>query len=164
MKLDGPVRGYASRDDQLFSRVQVMPSGCWEWQGVRRKTRGKEYGQLKVDGIMRSAHRVAYLLRVGPLGEDDQVLHRCDNPPCCNPEHLFKGSNDDNVADRVAKGRSARNLGEASPSAKLTESDVQRIRRMFESGMTNLAIAELFPVNDRMVSMIVRRKAWRHVA
>lgn len=154
-------RRETDRDAQLFDRTVVTDGGCWEWQGYRSR---KGYGEIKVDGRMEKAHRQAFLLRRGPIPQGMHVLHRCDNPPCVNPDHLFLGTNDDNVADRTAKGRSARNVGAAASTAKLTEDDVRQIRRMATLGMTNLEIAEAFPVNDRSISNIIRNKTWSHVA
>lgn len=80
---------------------------CWEWQGgcdrVRDLTRG--YGRFWLNGRMESAHRVAYEEFIGPVPEGQFVLHDCDNPPCVNPVHLYAGTNSDNQADRVRRGR-----------------------------------------------------------
>ena len=153
-------RRETDRDAQLFDRAAVLDDACWEWTGYRNR---KGYGQIKADGRMVATHRQAFLLRRGPIPEGMHVLHRCDNPPCVNPDHLFLGSNDDNVAERVRKGRSGRNAGASASTAKLTEDDVRRIRRMASLGMTNLEIAEAFPVNDRSISNIVRHKTWKEV-
>ena len=79
------------------------PDGCWEHQGSTHPESGHSY--IFDDGSKRRAHRVAYELMVGPIPDDLCVLHRCDNPPCVNPGHLWLGTQLDNIADRDAKGR-----------------------------------------------------------
>jgi hypothetical protein len=103
MGLRGPkVRPFAER---FWSRVRRSDDGaCWDWLGA---VMGKGYGVLKKPGerLNVSAHRAAYELANGPIPDRMHVLHRCDRPRCCNPAHLFIGTNADNVADMMAKGR-----------------------------------------------------------
>src|SRR6185295_10809571 len=96
--------------------------GCWEWQGWRN---AGGYGVLASGPAGRQkdelAHRIAWRLTNGAIPDGLRVLHRCDNPPCCNPAHLFLGSDADNVADCIAKGRSRR-------ARRLTDVQVREIR------------------------------------
>lgn len=104
--------------DRFWSRVDVgAPNACWEWQGARDSF---GYGQAR-----EATHRTAWALTHGPIPSGMCVCHRCDNPPCCNPDHLFLGTRADNNRDRHAKGRSA-NLerGERHPQAGLTAAKV----------------------------------------
>ncbi len=149
------------RMEQLYGRTRPGAGGCIEFTGYRSV---KGYGEIKVDGRMEKAHRQAWVLHHGPIPEGMHVMHSCDNPPCVNIEHLTLGTNDDNVADRVAKGRSSRLLGERSTSAKLTEADVKAIRRMASLGMTNMEIAAEFNVSNQNVSQIVLRRTWKEVS
>jgi hypothetical protein len=80
------------------------PDACWPWTGARTSW---GYGNTRVDGKTVGTHRVAWQLTHGPIPAGMSVLHRCDNPPCCNPRHLFLGSPLDNKADSIAKGRDA---------------------------------------------------------
>lgn len=133
----------------------ITPSGCWEWYG-RRHSAG--YGLISRG---RYAHRAAYAQAHGPIDSAQHVLHRCDNPPCCNPAHLFLGTQADNMADKQAKGRQAR--GARNGSAKLTEHDVRGIRCLVSYGETHAAIAGRFGVAPSQVSMIRNGHTWRHV-
>lgn len=97
-------------EERFWSLVSVGPPDvCWEWLGYKTK---KGYGQLPVMHPHRRAHRMAFELSGGRLKPGEVVLHRCDNPPCCNPRHLFAGTQLDNVRDRQSKGRQAK--GESS--------------------------------------------------
>jgi len=87
---------------RFWAKVQKTAT-CWLWTGTRTR---QGYGQFAVDKRTRaSAHRMAYELTHGPIPEGLDVLHKCDNPPCCNPEHLFLGTHQDNMIDAVHKGR-----------------------------------------------------------
>jgi len=86
----------------VMARVVKLPSGCWEYQGA---TGSGGYGRIRWAGRTQSAPRVAYQMLVGSAPGEMNVCHRCDNPPCINPDHLFLGTQADNVRDMVAKGR-----------------------------------------------------------
>lgn len=152
---------FAAIDPALRLAEKQAPNpetGCLEFQGYRCP---KGYGQFKLHGRMEKAHRAAWIIARGEMPPGLHVLHACDNPSCVNVDHLFPGTNDDNVADRVSKGRSAR--GRPPQTTKLTAEDVREIRRLSASGMSSCDIARRFPVNDRSVSNIVTGKTWRSV-
>lgn len=90
----------------LLGRVVRRPKsnkpGCWFWTGALN---GDGYGIVSIDGRLLLTHRVAYELFVGPIPDGHEVCHRCDNPQCCKPAHLFVGTRTDNAADMWAKGR-----------------------------------------------------------
>jgi hypothetical protein len=138
--------------------------GCWEWQGARNRS---GYGLFQLgrrNGGSTLAHRVAWWLHHGtPPDVDVHVCHHCDNPPCCNPAHLFLGTDADNHADKVAKGRQTR--GEQIIFAKLTEARVREARRLFATGTHTLAdLAERYGVVPATVRRAVEGETWRHVA
>lgn len=141
--------------DRLMSRVAVQTSGCWEVSGHRMN---KGYVQIACGrGRKMLAHRLAWFLRHGDPGEWC-VLHRCDNPPCVNPAHLFLGTRADNNRDMWAKGRGNRERprGEAAHHAKLSDRQVEEIRRLYAAGRyTQRQLAERFG--------IVQSHVWRLV-
>ena len=137
---------------------------CCLWTGAHNGNNA--YGQLTIAGQRALAHRVAWELTHGPIPKGRGyhgtcVLHRCDNPPCCNPEHLQLGSNRDNVRDMLAKSRNAR--GERMGSARLTAAVVLEIRGKFASGTRQVDLVREYGVGPPAVHNIVHRKTWRHV-
>lgn len=88
--------------ERFLEKIEKIDGGCWFWTGTLT-TFG--YGVLRVDGRNVGAHRVAYELFVGPIDDGMNILHGCDNPPCCNPAHLRQGTQAENIADMVARNR-----------------------------------------------------------
>ena len=137
--------------------IPGWPSECWIWTAALR---GNGYGTIKVYGKMFSAHRVAYEIYVGPIDDGMHVCHTCDVRLCCNPAHLWIGTNADNMADRNAKGRQAHLQGAANSQAKLTEAEVLAIRA---APGTQKTIAAQFGITRSNVGLIKRRKRWAHL-
>lgn len=140
---------------QLISGLHIAESGCWEWTGSL-DTGG--YGRLKNKGT----HRISYESFVGPVGAL-HVLHRCDNPPCCNPHHLFLGTQADNMMDKQSKGRNRVAIGEKHAKAKMTDETVRSARRAWAKGQSIKSLAREHGVSSCTISHIVNRKLWRHV-
>lgn len=134
-------------------------TGCIEWTGFRLKKMG--YGRIRRGGDFIYAHRLAYELKHGPIPKGLCVCHRCDNPPCCNDEHLYLDTHAGNMADMVLKGRSLK--GSKSPNAKLTEKDVTEIRRRLAAGELQREIAVDLQIARPYVSMIKSGKGWAHL-
>ena len=116
--------------ERLRDKLIATPGGCLEYQGVRNSD---GYGQIKVDGKMLLAHRVAYELAHGPIPSGLCVCHRCDNPSCCNPDHLFLGTHNENVKDMIDKGRQF---------TKKTPEKLERLRELRAQGLTFREIGE----------------------
>ena len=139
------------------------PDACWPWAGALGANGG--YGRFRPDrGVEFRAHVFAYEHANGEVPKGKVVCHSCDNPPCCNPKHLFAGTHGDNVADKVAKGRQRR--GMTSPGAKLTDERVREIRQRYVArhpANGAAAMAREFGVDRSVVSEIVNFKRWSHV-
>ena len=142
--------------ERFWSKVDRSggPDACWPWMGGRR---AKGYGLFWLDGRGRNANRVAYELDRGhpPPPERPFVLHHCDDPPCCNPKHLYSGTAAENTADAKLKGRLAH---------RLTEKDVHEIRRRAASGESMRALGRTFNVSKSTISLIVLRRTWAHIS
>jgi hypothetical protein len=108
------------------------------------------------------AHRAAWELTNGPIPADQQVLHRCDNPACCNPAHLKLGTHFDNMQDRKRAGRYVSfYCGEKHHNAKMTAELVGELRQLREEGWTLAKLATRYSISEAQVSNIARRKVWR---
>lgn len=147
--------------DHFWRFVEKTPS-CWLWTGLLNN---RGYGDLMNRHKHYYAHRLSYEIAFGPIPDDMCVCHRCDNPRCVNPAHLFLGSNSANIADKVAKRRQrGPHLGEQHHNAKLTVPQVMAIRdRRATTGDTYAAIAADYGVSEATVIYIVQGKRWRHV-
>lgn len=122
------VREPIGFEDLFWSQVD-MDGDCWEWLGHRQRD---GYGTVKYDRETERAHRVAWILARGIIPPGLHVLHRCDNPPCVNPDHLWLGTHLENMRDRDSKNRRRAPVGELNPRAKLTWDDVAYIRSSSE--------------------------------
>lgn len=127
------------------------PSECWPWLGSTRSE--PPYGVGRFAGRKPAAHRIAWELMNHRDAGDLYVCHTCDNPLCCNPGHLFLGTELDNQRDCARKGR--------FPQRKLTEIEVREIRRIYgKGGNSQSVLAERFGVHRAQISRIIRRRKW----
>lgn len=146
-------------EERFYDKVDAGPGGgCHLWTAALRGRGEYKYGTFKQNRLQRNSHRVAWELRHGEIPEGMNVLHRCDNPRCVNPGHLFLGTTLDNIEDKVAKGRQPR--GESHPHAKLTASAVRAIRK---DPRNNIEVAAEYGVHNSLISMVRLRKIWDHV-
>lgn len=169
---DGKMHPYAMHRTEselkhdFWKRVKVgKEDDCWPWTGANDCQRG--YGVVWNNGRKWKTHRYAYFVTNGGIPFGLLVCHRCDNPPCCNPNHLFLGTCRDNNNDMLQKGRANRERGEARYNARLKEEDVRQIRARYQKrkvgGMGIDRLAEIYGVGRTMIQAIVTRKRWAHV-
>jgi hypothetical protein len=153
------VRPIAER----FWEKVAKSDGCWLWTAFRTE---KGYGKLAGSRSPVRAHRVSYELAFGHIPEGLCVLHRCDNPPCVRPDHLFLGTEADNSADMKAKrrGRGPAMQGTAHPRAKLTDEQVVAIRAAYQPRIVSAAVlAAKFGVSRATIDGIVSGRYWKHL-
>lgn len=159
--------------DRFLSRTEYNENGCLIWTGAGYGT--KIYGGFYPNASTKKVRAHAWILRY-TLGdaylEGKQVLHKCDVPKCVNPEHLFQGTNKDNMADMMSKGRNAK--GESSGAAKLTDDVVREIRRLYAEGTWSSLLGRTVPVtaaemgrtlgvSQSCVMEVVKGNTWKHV-
>jgi len=132
---------------------------CWEWTKTLSST---GYGVIQISGRQRYAHRLAWEFTFGRIGTRLFVCHKCDNRKCCNPSHMFLGTNEENTADRHAKGRDARGL--RSSGSKLSPQSVREIRALAADGVSYSEIGRRYDVWPNAVKRVVARETWKHVA
>lgn len=176
------IDSYSPITRVLFNHVRVTDDGCWEWAGTRRKG----YGRLSIAGRNYSIHRLIYEDVVGPIPAGQIVMHRCDNPPCCRPDHLKAGTQAENLADMRKKGRANRAPAEPKPiraprlpakkkepvgqalgsrhgNSKLSEDAVREIRTSVEAGVSQADLARKYGVHQSQISRALNGKLWAHV-
>lgn len=155
--------------ERVLEKVVRLPfSGCWIFMGA---TNSFGYGIVGTGarGMPNDrAHRITYKYFHGEIPAGMFVCHKCDVPSCCNPDHLFVGTNQDNVRDMISKGRNSlppRNphiVGSVHPGAKLNEEQVAEIRKMYASGVVQQKLAEQFGVARQTISKVVNYKRFKH--
>ena len=151
-----PIALAADDIERFWSKVDASSKdGCWLWTATL--THG--YGSFWLVGTNARAHRVAYTLAHGPIPDDFCVCHRCDNPRCVNPEHLFLGTNAENQADKVAKLRHSH--GEAHGAARLCLADIAEIHRLAASGGKQTVIATQFDVSRAVIHGVLTNRIWK---
>lgn len=153
---------HKSREQRLWAKIDKRDMGeCWEWKGYRDAHGYGIFG--KNHGILVRSHRFVYEITQGKIPDGMIVCHKCDNPPCCNPSHLFLGTPADNSRDCKLKGRARGPKGIDNASAKLTTNDVLEIRRLWSVGVKPVAIASAYSVDQSSIWNIIKHKTWRHI-
>lgn len=161
-----------TREQKFWERVDKDGSlnseigNCWLWTGYIERC---GYGRLKikVDGKwkMLQAHRVSWMLEKGEYPKYF-ILHKCDTRNCVRPDHLFEGTQLDNMADMTAKGRGNRRFrsqGEKGPNSKLTKDDILSIYKMLKNGVKRVDIATKYKCSPSLITLISKGKNWKHL-
>jgi len=153
------------KDLRFFRRLKLTDKGCLEYQGSLSDAGYGRVRRRKIQQALMGAHRYAFFLANGYW--PPMVCHSCDNPPCCNPEHLFAGNHEINMQDCYAKGRGyfcyKDNGGENNGNSKLKKEDVIKIKELIKEGKYNTYIAGLFNITHSAVSLIRLGKTWNTV-
>ena len=146
-----------SRSDFLWSlkKNDLRPEECWIWA---KSPNGRGYGNVHVNGKTISAHRLSYELFKGPIPDGLYVCHTCDNKRCVNPNHLFIGTQKDNLQDASRKG--IMNFGEKNGQAKLTVNQVREIKKKLLSGQSQVELAKEYKVTKGNIAHIARGRTW----
>jgi len=134
---------------------------CWEWVGA---CDSGGYGRMGLDGKYHPVHRLAYKSIYGNISDKINVLHTCDNRKCCNPNHLFLGTDKDNAIDKVRKGRQQRLCGELNGRCKLTNEQVKEIRILYSTNNYSYTqLSNKYNVTKANISNIINYKLWKHI-
>lgn len=137
------------------------PNDCWKWQKCKNH---HGYGVISVYGKSFLAHRFSYILHFGKIPNGLFVLHKCDYPQCCNPNHLFLGTQKDNIQDCVNKKRIQHPIGEKNGHAKLNKHQVIQIRKLYATGLYyRNTLAKKYNVSYTTISFIITRRTWAHI-
>ncbi len=152
---DARIAAHVAR---FWLRVEKT-NDCWLWRG---DIRNGGYGRFHSRGVGHQAHRFAYALTYGPIPDGRLVLHRCDNPPCCRPDHLFCGTTLDNVHDKLLKRRDR--CGVDHYRHKLSDDDVRAIRALSTTTRSRRDVGRQFHVSHRAVTNIWLGVSWKHIA
>lgn len=151
---------------RFWENVLKQPGdNCWKWLG---HFNGGKYPGLWYKGRVHGAHRLSWMIHCGDISDGLMVLHDCDNPECTNPSHLFLGTNQDNIDDKVKKGRQPRQKGEEHGQSRLTEEAVLIIRKEYVPGRANhpgngIELAQRFGVCVGTIRSVAKRLVWTHV-
>jgi len=149
----------------FFSKVAFGVSDCWFWVGCRDQT---SYGRMRTkNNNCQFSHRISWQMFKGIIPKGMKVLHKCDNPSCVNPEHLFLGTQNDNVQDMIIKGRMSSKKsfpGELNGYSKLKNFQVLEIREIYSKKTLNqYELARKYNVSSMTINRIVNNKLWRHI-
>lgn len=150
-----------TKEQKFWSNIYIgNPKECWEWKSLSGT---KHYPTTHFDGESWIASRLTYKLTLGDIPDEMCVCHHCDNPPCCNPDHLFLGTSQDNMNDRERKERNIlpHSKGENHGMSKLTEKEVKEIRELYKTkNYTYRFLAELYNVSFSNIRKIIKRWTW----
>lgn len=146
--------------NKILKHVKINEKGCWEWQKSKHK---QGYGHCGFKGKVMLAHRVSWMVFKGEIPVSILVLHKCDNPTCVNPDHLFLGTDKDNVQDSILKNRFNRSKGEKHYLANHSEEKVQLAKNLKSKGLKYKEISKLTGIPVGSLSGIINSTAWKHV-
>lgn len=148
--------------NRINRSVDVGENGCWNWKKSANPRTG--YGQttLRIFGkyVNLGIHRCSWMCNYGSISEGKQVLHKCDNILCCNPEHLFLGTQKDNIDDMFNKKRNANRKGIKKPR-KLNKEKIYKIVELYNSGFSTYKICKIFDISRHYCGSVIRKEKQR---
>lgn len=164
IKYKRPPKYKPTLEERFWSKVNKdgpiqlhMNTPCWVWLAYHNKS---GHGRFSFNGKLGLAHRASWIIHNGKIPSGLDVLHKCDNPTCVNPEHLFLGTHTDNMQDMVSKGRLVTHPGEKNTNAKLTKSQVDEIRHK-STFTTQVQLAKEYGVTQAAIWYIIKNRNWK---
>jgi len=158
----------ASEEERLkglikrYENAVIKKKGCWGW---KQKCSSNGYGKIQLfHGKNIGAHRASWIIHNGEFNKKLWVLHKCDNPPCTNPDHLFLGTPKDNSQDCSRKNRKNLTIGSARSHTKLNEIKVKKIKDLLKNKVSWSNIAKMFSVSTSCIQGVAQNKVWKHVS
>lgn len=156
-----------SREERFWSKVDKngptmphMSTCCWVWTS---ECVNKGYGRMKYGTVRQLAHRISWELKNGPIPKDLQVLHQCDKPPCVRPDHLFLGTQKENLQDMLKKGRANKAIGQRHGRSKITEADVRKAHYLVADGVPQMEVALKLGVHVNTIARVISGSRWAHI-
>lgn len=150
-----------NKPEDVWEKIDIKNEDeCWNWMGGLRRG----YGRFMIEQKIYQSHRIVFKLIYGDIPDGMLVCHSCNNTSCCNPKHLYLGTQSENIKQMYRDCRNANHCGEKSGSAKLIGEDVLKIRLLYSTGeYSQKKIGEMFGVKQMAISRIINKKRWRHI-
>lgn len=149
------------RETNFWASLNYSEFGCWNWKRCQDEN---GYGRFRWPGDRsHRSNRISWRLTRGAIPIGLFVCHKCDNPLCARPDHLFLGTQDENMKDMTSKQRSFSQLGSLNGHAKLGDDDVRTIRTLAGSGFNFAELGRMFSVTKECIGLIVRRQTWKNI-
>lgn len=144
--------------ERFIEKIKIVDE-CWEWIS----SSDGRYGFFKFENLNYRSHRMSWMLHFGEIPQGMLICHKCDNMICVNPDHLFLGTQKDNVRDCIKKSRMNRPTGEKNNLSRFKESDIHEIRNLYLEGISSHEIAEKYSTSPSEICDILRCKIWKHL-